>query len=174
MSKMNAGLLVARRVAPLPCQNTSQLAQLLLHLSFFGKSIGFILATSLQQLVLSLLSSGRSMVQFFVDIRRMIWRSVGWMSASPRSPVLRDLGLRFTIPRWKILSGKCFALDPSNAVIMSAAWTMFATRDCKASVRLTVHTIITIVVEQDEIVKTRNCRLPTQQSVRDPTRCERF
>lgn len=107
MSKMNAGLLATRRVAPLPCQQPSQLAPLLLHLSFFGKSFGIILATALQRLVFSLLASGRSVVQFFVDLQRMVWRSVGWMSASPRSPALRDLGLRFTLPRWKIFSGKC-------------------------------------------------------------------
>ena len=127
MSKMNAGLLATRRVAPLPCQQPSQLAPLLLHLSFFGKSFGIILATALQRLVFSLLASGRSVVQFFVDLQRMVWRSVGWMSASPRSPALRDLGLRFTLPRWKIFSGKLQIRLPRAVALRSSgtAWTVF-------------------------------------------------
>lgn len=104
MSKPSSGLLASRRVAPLACQNTGDVMPLLLQLSIFGKTVGRVL----QRLVFFLLSSGQSVVQLCVDMRRMLYRSIGWMSASPRSPMLRDLGLRFTLPRWKMFSGKCF------------------------------------------------------------------
>lgn len=107
MSKLEPGLLAARRVAPLACQNAGDMS-VLLYLGTFAKRLGSTLGIALQRLVFYLLSTGRSVVQLAVDVRRMLYRSVGWMSASPRSPMLRDLGLRFTLPRWKIFSGTCF------------------------------------------------------------------
>ena len=103
MSKLESGLLATRRAAPLACQSQGGLTQVLLDLTLWD-TLSVVLGKPLQRIVAYCVFTGRSILQLAVDVRRMLWRTVGWMSAPPRSPVLRDFGLR--LARWQLCSGQ--------------------------------------------------------------------
>ena len=103
MTRSEMALLASRRAAPLQCQTRGGLTPVLLDVTLW--KLLELLTKALRRALAYSLFTGRSTMQLCIDIRRLLWRTVGWLSAHPRSPALRDLGLRLSMARWQLASG---------------------------------------------------------------------
>lgn len=104
MLKFEGGSLVARRVAPQACQAaTSGIPTALRPVLRASELCSGAVILTVQQVVAYCLFTGRSIKQLCVDIQRMLWRSVGWMSSSPRyhrALACARISLLVIIPRY--------------------------------------------------------------------------